>query len=298
MCGYTRHKLGCTATYNILNDIFIVIQQTKNRENDMENTFLTGRTALITGSTSGIGLGIAKALAKAGANIVLNGLGDLSAIESLRSDMAGLYGVDVIYDPANMLNPLEISTMIAAAQQKFGTVDILVNNAGIQYVSAIDKFPDDKWQAIININLVSNFHTIKAALPGMKKQNWGRIINLSSAHGLVASPYKSAYVAAKHGVLGLTKTVALEIAQQQITCNAICPGYVRTPLVESQIEDQMKVHNMSREDVINDIMLIAQPSKRFVEVEELGQVAVFLCSSAANSINGISLPVEGGWTAK
>ncbi len=264
----------------------------------MENTPLSGRTALITGSTSGIGLAMARAMADAGANIVLNGLGDPDQIEGIRADIAAEYGTEVIYDGANMLVPAEISNMVRKAGDRFGVIDILVNNAGIQYVSAIDDFPDDRWQDIININLTSNFHTIKAALPGMKQQDWGRIINLSSAHGLVASPYKSAYVAAKHGVLGLTKTVALEIARQQITCNAICPGYVRTPLVEGQIDDQMKVHDMSRKDVINDIMLIAQPSKRFVEVEEIGQIAVFLCSPAARSINGVSLPVEGGWTAK
>lgn len=264
----------------------------------MKKNALTGRTALVTGSTSGIGLGMAQALASAGANIVLNGLGDMQEIEALAAEMASRYGVDVIYDGANMLEPAEIEAMIKAAGKKFGCVDILVNNAGIQHVCAIEDFPRDKWQAIININLVSNFHTIKAALPAMKAQNWGRIINLASAHGLVASPYKSAYVAAKHGVVGLTKTVALEIATQQITCNAICPGYVRTPLVEGQIADQMKACDMSREQVINDIFLVAQPSKKFVEVEELGQVAVFLCSPAAKSINGISLPVEGGWTAK
>ncbi len=264
----------------------------------MKKHILQGRTALITGSTSGIGLGIAQSLASAGANIVLNGLGDKDQIESIRANMSTQYDVEVIYDGANMLEPAEISTMVASSIKKFGAVDILVNNAGIQYVSAIEDFPDDMWQNIININLISNFHTIKAALPAMKKQNWGRIINLASAHGLVASPYKSAYVAAKHGVVGLTKTVALENAEQQITCNAICPGYVRTPLVEGQIADQMKAHNMSREQVINDIFLVAQPSKRFVEVEELGQVALFLCSPAAASINGVSLPVEGGWTAK
>ncbi|MBL4612112.1 MAG: 3-hydroxybutyrate dehydrogenase [Emcibacter sp.] len=264
----------------------------------MEKRALTDRTALITGSTSGIGLGMARALASAGANIVLNGLGDRQEIDSLVQEMAAQYAVEVVYDGANMLEPDEITAMVEGAEKRFGAVDILVNNAGIQYVSPIEDFPGDRWQAIININLVSNFHTIKAALPAMKKQNWGRIINLASAHGLVASPYKSAYVAAKHGVLGLTKTVALEVAEQQITCNAICPGYVRTPLVEGQIEEQMKAHNMSREQVINDIFLVAQPSKRFVEVEELGQVALFLCSPAACSINGISLPVEGGWTAK
>jgi len=264
----------------------------------MENNSLAGRTALITGSTSGIGLGMAQALAKAGANIVLNGLGDISENNAIADNIAREHDVEVIYDAANMLVPEEISAMVRAAEDKFGVIDILVNNAGIQYVSAIENFPDDKWQAIININLVANFHTIKAALPVMKKRGWGRIINLASAHGLVASPYKSAYVAAKHGVLGLTKTVALEIAEQGITCNAICPGYVRTPLVEGQIADQMTAHNMTRDQVVNDIFLVAQPSKRFVEVEELGQIALFLCSPAACSINGIALPVEGGWTAK
>lgn len=264
----------------------------------MTNRALQNKSALITGSTSGIGLGMARALAGAGANIVLNGLGDGDEIEALRAKMAEEFDVEVLYDGANMLEPEEISTMVSRAENNFGAVDILINNAGIQYVSAIEDFPEEKWQAIININLVSNFHTIKAALPGMKRRNWGRIINLASAHGLVASPFKSAYVAAKHGVIGLTKTVALENAEQMITCNAICPGYVRTPLVEGQIDDQMAVHNLSREQVINDIMLVAQPSKRFVEVEELGQIAVFLCSPAACSINGVSLPVEGGWIAK
>ncbi|NOZ43445.1 MAG: 3-hydroxybutyrate dehydrogenase [Alphaproteobacteria bacterium] len=264
----------------------------------MENKTLHGRTALITGSTSGIGLGMARALAGAGANIILNGLGDPGEMAALAAGIAREHGVEVIYDPANMLRADEISTMIRRAGEKFGVIDIVVNNAGIQHVSAIEDFPDDKWQAIIAINLVSNFHTIKAALPMMKQQRWGRIINLASAHGLVASPYKSAYVAAKHGVLGLTKTVALETAELGITCNAICPGYVHTPLVEGQIADQMKAHNMSRDQVINDIFLVAQPSKRFVEVEELGQIALFLCSPAACSINGIALPVEGGWTAK
>ncbi|WP_339865219.1 3-hydroxybutyrate dehydrogenase [Paremcibacter congregatus] len=259
---------------------------------------LENKSALITGSTSGIGLGMARVLAAAGANITLNGLGDADEIEALRDSLAQEFDVQVRYDGANMLKQQEISKMVNEAEDALGTLDILINNAGIQYVSAIEDFPDDKWQAIIDINLVSNFHTIKAALPGMKKRNWGRIINLASAHGLVASPYKSAYVAAKHGVVGLTKTVALENAEQMITCNAICPGYVRTPLVEGQIDDQMAVHKLSREQVINDIMLVAQPSKRFVEVEELGKIALFLCSDAACSINGISLPVEGGWTAK
>ncbi|WP_138380644.1 3-hydroxybutyrate dehydrogenase [Luteithermobacter gelatinilyticus] len=266
--------------------------------NILQTDILKGKNALVTGSTSGIGLGMARALASAGANVMINGLGEADEIEATRAAIEADFGGRALFHGANMLNGEEIRDMVATAEAELGSVDILINNAGIQYVSAIDEFPEDKWQAIIAINLVSNFHTIKAALPGMKARNWGRIINLASAHGLVASPYKSAYVAAKHGVLGLTKTVALEIAETPITCNAICPGYVRTPLVEGQIKDQAKVHKMSEEQVIRDVILAAQPNKRFVEIEELGQLAVFLCGPAANSINGASLPVEGGWTAR
>lgn len=258
-------------------------------------TSLQGKTALITGSTSGIGLGMARALAQSGCDIILNGFGDGDEIEALRTSLEQDFSVRVLYHGANMLKGAEIAALFEDIGQN---VDILVNNAGIQHVAPIDEFPDDKWLDIISLNLTSNFHTIKAALPHMKRQNWGRIINLASAHGLVASPFKSAYVAAKHGVLGLTKSVALEIAETNITCNAICPGYVKTPLVEGQIEEQAIAHNMSHEDVIRDVILAAQPNKRFVEVEEIGEIAVFLCSNAAKSINGISLPVEGGWTAR
>ncbi|MAU40482.1 MAG: 3-hydroxybutyrate dehydrogenase [Kordiimonas sp.] len=260
--------------------------------------FLDGKAALITGSTSGIGLAMARALAAAGADIVINGLGNPDEIENLRSELAQEFGVQVIYDGANMLKESEITAMVQKAADQLDGIDILINNAGIQYVSPIDEFPAQKWEDIIAINMSSNFYTIRAALPGMKARNWGRIINLSSAHGLVASPFKSAYVAAKHGVMGLTKTVALEVAETNITCNAICPGYVRTPLVEGQIEEQAKAHSMNHDDVIRDVILAAQPNKRFVEVEELGQIAVFLCSDAARSINGSDLPVEGGWTAR
>lgn len=256
---------------------------------------LQGKTALVTGSTSGIGLGIARALADAGCDIILNGFGDSDDIESLRAALEQDFDIRALYHGANLLKGEEITDMFKEVGQN---IDILVNNAGIQHVAPIDEFPEDKWLDIIGLNLTSNFHTIKAALPHMKQQNWGRIINLASAHGLVASPFKSAYVAAKHGVLGLTKSVALEIAQTNITCNAICPGYVRTSLVEGQIEDQAAAHNMSHEEVIRNVILAAQPNKRFVEVEEIGEITVFLCSEAAKSINGISLPVEGGWTAR
>ncbi|WP_321389233.1 3-hydroxybutyrate dehydrogenase [Emcibacter sp.] len=264
----------------------------------MQPDVLKGKNAVITGSTSGIGLGMARALADSGANVMINGLGDAGEIEATRAAIQSDYAVTALYDGANMMNGDEITAMVRRAEAELGSVDILINNAGIQFVSAIDEFPADKWEAIISINMVSNFHAIKAALPGMKARNQGRIINLASAHGLVASPFKSAYVAAKHGVLGLTKSVALEIAETGITCNAICPGYVRTPLVDGQIRDQAKAHNMSEEQVIRDVILAAQPNKRFVEVEELGQLAVFLCTDAAQSFNGASLPVEGGWTAR
>jgi 3-hydroxybutyrate dehydrogenase len=264
----------------------------------MNQESLKGRTAVVTGSTSGIGLGIAKSLAEAGANLMLNGLGQPEEIERIRAGMAAEYGVEVDYSPADMANGDEVVAMVAATESRFGAVDILVNNAGIQFVSPVEQFPTEKWDAILAINLSSNFHAIKAVLPGMKHRQWGRIINVASAHGLVASPYKSAYVAAKHGVVGLTKAVALEVADSGITCNAICPAYVRTPLVENQIRAQAQAHNMSEERVVRDVMLAAQPNKRFVETRELGEVAVFLCSPGAASITGIALPVDGGWTAK
>jgi 3-hydroxybutyrate dehydrogenase len=259
---------------------------------------IKGKVAVITGSTSGIGLGIAKALARSGAAVVLNGFGEAQAIEALRRDMAAEHRVPVEYSSADMSRPEEITQMVADAEAKLGRVDILVNNAGIQHVAPVDEFPSEKWEQILSINLSSNFYAIRAALPGMKARGWGRIINIASAHGLVASPFKSAYVAAKHGVLGLTKTVALEVAETAITCNAVCPGYVRTPLVEGQIRDQAKVHGMSEERVVREVILASQPNKRFVEVGAVGDIVLFLCSPAADAITGIALPVEGGWTAR
>lgn len=259
---------------------------------------LKGKAAVVTGSTSGIGLGIAKALAQNGANVMINGFGPADEIEKIRSGLAAETGVTVVYSGADMSKGDQVTQMIKDCEAQLGSCDIVVNNAGIQFVSPIDEFPAAKWEAIVAINMSSNYYAICAALPGMKKKNWGRIINIASAHGLVASPFKSAYVAAKHGVVGMTKSVALEVAETNITCNAICPGYVRTPLVEGQIADQMKAHNMGRDEVIKNVILGSQPNKRFVEVEELGALAVFLCSESAKSITGISIPVEGGWTAK
>lgn len=259
---------------------------------------LKSKCALITGSTSGIGLGIAKSFASQGCNIVLNGFGKAEEIAEIQNALKKEYSVEVHYSAADMSKPEEIRAMVAEAEKKFGAVDILVNNAGIQFVSAVDEFPEDKWAAIMAINLSSNFHTIKAVLPKMKERKWGRIINVASVHGLVASPFKSAYVAAKHGVLGLTKTVALELANENITCNAICPGYVLTPLVEGQIDGQAKVHNLPREKVISDVILASQPKKEFVQVEQLGALALFLASPAASSMTGACLPMDGAWTAR
>ncbi len=259
---------------------------------------LMGRVAIVTGSTSGIGLGIARALAEAGADIVLNGLGDLGQIETTRSELAAATGVQVNYNGANLLDGADAASLVTETIAEFGKVDILVNNAGIQHVSPIEEFPVDKWNAIQALNLSASFHTTRAAFGAMKAAGWGRIINLASVHGLIASPYKSAYVAAKHGVLGLTKTVGLEGAQFGVTCNAVCPGYVWTPLVEGQIEDTAKARGISREEVINNVLLAAQPTKRFVTVEELGAVSVFLCSEGARSITGVALPVDGGWTGQ
>jgi len=258
---------------------------------------LKGKAAIVTGSTSGIGLGIAEALAEAGCDVMLNGFGDAAEIEATRSELESKTGVKVLYSGADMSKPESVAGMVKEAESAFGKVDILVNNAGIQFVSPIDEFPEGKYDAIIAINMSSNWHAIKAALPGMKARNWGRIINVASAHGLVASPFKSAYVMSKHGAVGLTKTVAMEVAETNITCNAICPGYVRTPLVEGQIDDQAKAHGMSRDEVIRDVLLASQPNKRFVETDELGALAVFLCSEGAKSITGVSIPVDGGWTA-
>ncbi len=262
-------------------------------------TDLKGRAAVVTGSTSGIGLGIARALAGAGAHVVLNGSrAPNPEIHALREEIERSFGVRAVYCSADLSDPAHVRELIAVAEREFGAIDILVNNAGMQHVAAVDEFPDDKWEKLIALNLSSAFYAIKAVLPGMKQRNWGRIINIASAHALVASPFKSAYVASKHGLLGFTKAVALETAETGITCNAICPGYVRTPLVEGQIEDQAKVHKLSHEQVIRDVILAAQPSKRFVEPEELGALAALLCSDAGRSITGAALPVDGGWTAR
>lgn len=259
---------------------------------------LASKTAVVTGSTSGIGLAMAKALAKEGANIVLNGFGDKDAIERERAGIEAKYGVKCLYSGADMTKPDEIAAMISDAEKEFGAVDVLVNNAGIQHVSPVDEFPIEKWDQVIAINLSSSFHTIRAALPGMKRKGWGRIINTASAHALVASPFKAAYVAAKHGIAGLTKTVALEVAQQKITVNAICPGYVWTPLVEAQIPDTMKARNMTEEQVKRDVLLAAQPTKEFVTVDQVAAMAVFLCTDAASAITGTMLQMDGGWTAQ
>lgn len=258
---------------------------------------LKDKVAVITGSTSGIGLGIAHGLANAGARIVLNGFGDPAEIEKTRAEIEAASGSRVIYNGADMTKPPEIVAMIKEAHQRFGSVDIVVNNAGIQKVAPIEEFPVDKWDAIIAIDLSSSFHTIRTAVPLMKAKGWGRIVNIASAHGLVASPFKSAYVAAKHGVLGLTKVVALEVAEHGITCNAICPGYVLTPLVQGQIKDTAKARGITEEQVIRDVMLGEQPTKKFVTVEELAALTVFLCSDEAASLTGAALPVDGGWTA-
>jgi 3-hydroxybutyrate dehydrogenase len=258
---------------------------------------LKGKTALVTGSTSGIGLGLARGFAAEGCNIVLNGFGDPAALEATRAGLEKEYGVVVVYSPADMAKPDEIAAMVADAERQFGAVDILCNNAGIQHVSPVDEFPIEKWNAILAINLTSAFLTIRATLPKMKAKGWGRIINTASAHALVASPFKSAYVAAKHGVAGLTKTVALEVATKNITVNAICPGYVWTPLVEKQIPDTMKARNLTAEQVKNDVILAAQPTKQFVTVEEVAALAVYLASDAAKSITGALLPMDGGWSA-
>lgn len=258
---------------------------------------MKGKTALITGSTSGIGLGIAEKLAAAGANIVLNGLGAAAEIEEIRARLEKRHAVAVRYDAANMTDGAAIAGMIAKALDEFGAIDILVNNAGIQHVAPIDEFPPDKWEAIIAINLVSSFHTIRSALPAMKKRKWGRIINIASAHALVASPFKSAYVAAKHGLAGLTKTVALEVGALGITVNAICPGYVRTPLVEKQIPDTARARGISEEEVVKTVLLSAQPTGKFVTIGEVASLALYLASEDAASINGALMSIDGGWTA-
>jgi 3-hydroxybutyrate dehydrogenase len=254
------------------------------------------KSALVTGSTSGIGLGIAKTLARAGMNVTLNGFGDAAEMEKLRGDLAGETGVEIRYDGADLTKGAECDRLVRDHEAAFGALDVLVNNAGTQFVSPIEDFPTEKWDLILALNLSADFHTIRAAMKGMKERRYGRIINVASAHGLVASPFKSAYVAAKHGLLGLTKTVALEGAQFNVRCNAICPGYVLTPLVEGQIPDTMKARNMTREQVISDVLLAAQPTKEFVRVDDIANFVLFLTTDSANQINGASLSIDGGWT--
>ncbi len=258
---------------------------------------LQSRNAVVTGSTSGIGLGIARALAAAGASLMLNGFGEAAAIKADCARIESEFRVRCLHSPADMSKPAEISTMMREAEERLGTVDILVNNAGIQRVSPIEDFPPEDWDAIIATNLSSAFHTIRAAVPGMKTRRWGRIINTASAHSLVASPFKAAYVAAKHGMAGLTKTVALELATFRVTVNCISPGYVWTPLVERQIPDTMKARNLTQEQVINDVMLAGQPTRQFVTIDQVASLAIYLCSDAAASITGANLSIDGGWTA-
>ncbi len=259
---------------------------------------LKGKSALVTGSTSGIGLAIARAMAAQGANVTINGFGDNAAIEKERSGIEKEFGVKAVYSPADMTKPAEIANMVKTAEKTFGSLDVLVNNAGIQFVAPIEEFPIDKWDQIIAINLSAAFHAIRAAVPGMKSRKWGRIISTASAHSLVASPFKSAYVTAKHGIAGLTKTVALELATFGVTCNCISPGYVWTPLVEKQIPDTAKARGITEEQVKRDVILAAQPTKEFITVEEVASLAVYLCSDAAKSITGANLSIDGGWTAE
>jgi len=263
-----------------------------------DSRFLSGQAAIVTGSTSGIGMALADALAGAGCDVVLNGFGDAVRIEAERAAMAERHGVKALYHGADMTKGDEIAAMVAYAKSELGRLDILVNNAGVQFVAPVDEFPPEKWDQIIAINLTSAFLATRAALPIMKAQQHGRIVNIASAHGLVASPFKSAYVAAKHGVVGLTKTVALEVAQQGITCSAICPGYVKTPLVEAQIADQAKARGISEEAVMKDVILAAQPTKKFVEFSELAGLLLYLVSDAGASVNGAALSIDGGWTAE
>ena len=259
---------------------------------------LKGQVAVITGSTSGIGLALARAVAAGGGEVVLNGLGDPAEIERTRADLEASSGVRILYHPADMTRSEEIADMIAFAQRELGRLDILVNNAGIQHVESIEKFPTDQWEKIIAINLSSAFYATREAIPIMKAQGRGRIINMASAHGLVASPFKSAYVAAKHGVIGFTKTAALELARDNITCNAICPGFVETPIVTKQIADQARTRNMTEEQVLTDVILAAQPTKRFVTTDELTGIFLYLVSDLGASANGASFSIDGGWTAQ
>ena len=258
---------------------------------------LKSKSAIITGSTSGIGLGIAEALAAAGANVVLNSFTDSRDDHDIAAGLAGQHKVKAKYIKADMSKPTECRALVAQATETFGPIEILVNNAGIQHVARVEDFPIEKWDAIIAINLSSAFHTTAAAIPAMRAAKWGRIVNIASAHGLTASPFKSAYVSAKHGLVGFTKTVALELAEEGVTCNAICPGYVLTPMVENQVADQMKVHNLPRERVVKEVMLQRQPTREFATVGEIGALTVFLCSDAAKQVTGTTLSVDGGWTA-
>jgi 3-hydroxybutyrate dehydrogenase len=258
---------------------------------------LQGHAAIVTGSTSGIGQALASRLAAEGVDVVLNGFGDPATIEKERADLAARTGARVLYHAADMTKPAEIADMAAYARRELGRLDILVNNAGVQHVAPVDEFPPEKWDQIIAINLTSAFHTTRVAIPIMKAQGRGRIVNIDSAHGLVASPFKSAYVAAKHGLLGLTKTVALEVAEHGITCNAICPGYVKTPLVEAQIADQAKARGITPDEVMRNVILAAQPTKKFVEFDELAGLMLYLVSDLGASANGAALSIDGGWTA-
>jgi 3-hydroxybutyrate dehydrogenase len=259
---------------------------------------LKGKTAIVTGSTSGIGLGIARALGAAGANLMLNGFGDAAQIEALRAGLARELGVKVAFSGADISKPAQVQDMVRLATQELGSVDILVNNAGIQHTAPVDEFPEDRWDAVIAINLSSNFHAIKAVLPQMKARNWGRIVNIASVHGLVASVEKAAYVAAKHGVVGLTKVVALETARTGITCNAICPGWVLTPLVQKQIDDRAQREGIPAERAKAEMLAEKQPSGEFATPEQMGALCVFLCSDAAAQIRGVALPVDGAWLAQ
>jgi 3-hydroxybutyrate dehydrogenase len=258
---------------------------------------LKGKSVVVTGSSSGIGLGIARSFAAEGANIMLNGLGDAAKIEELRAGIEAEFKVKAVYSPADMTRTDEIADMIVQARRELGSVDVLINNAGIQYVAPVDEFPPEKWDQIIAVNLTAAFHTVRAAVPMMKANRWGRIINIASAHGLIASPFKSAYIAAKHGIVGLTKTVALETAEQGITCNAICPGWVITPMIDKQIDAQAAAHKMPRDDVIRKVILEKQPTKEFVKIEEVAALAIFLAGDAAASITGTSMSIDGGWVA-
>ena len=259
---------------------------------------LEGRTALVTGSTSGIGLGIARLFAEAGARVMLNGFGRAEDIAAARTEVGRLMGAaEAPYSAADLSKPEQVRQMVRDAEAALGRVDILVNNAGIQHVAPVEEFPEERFDAILAINFASNFHAIKAALPGMKARGWGRIINIASAHGLVASPFKVAYVAAKHAVVGMTKVVALEVARTQITCNAICPGFVRTPLAEAQIAPLAREHNVSEQVALEDYLLAKQPSKRWVEVEDVARMALYLCGPGSGSVNGAALSIDGGWLA-